>query len=117
MSTDLRLRHDLNHPSAFLSVLCGKVPMTLIEHAIAAEAVTRWGHPDWRKRGVIPTYFMTKDHSVFCRWLPVEGTHLWNWHFCQLRKPRIVIRSVEHFRELLDISRQPPAISLEPDYV
>lgn len=107
MSTDLRLRHDLTHHSAFLCVLCGrKLPMNAIEKALIEVATNVWGHPSWRHRGVIPTYFLTADHGVFCRFVPNPKTGLvaWHWfHPFRLGKgQQVLIRGLDHFRELLE---------------
>lgn len=85
------------------------MPLGELEIEISAASVDRWGHPSWRNRGpeCAPTYFMTEDHSVFCRFWPVKSQNLdlrvWHWFDPRRLGPNqpLRIQSVAHLRELL----------------
>lgn len=79
--------------------------MNAIEQEIAKASVDRWGHPSWRSRGVMPTYFLTSDHQVFCRFWPHQATGLVSWYWFDamrfgFRHPQL-ITGLDHLRQLL----------------
>ena len=79
--------------------------MNAIEQEIVRVAVKWWGHPSWRNRVGPPTYFMTADSQVFCRFLPARDSHLVAWHWFDpqrfgWRQPQL-IRGIEHLQELV----------------
>ena len=79
--------------------------MNALEREIAKASVDQWGHPSWRSRGIIPTYFMTTDKQIFCRFFPHPVTGLVSWHWFDaarfgFRKPQL-IQGLAHLRILL----------------
>ena len=79
--------------------------MNAIEQVIAKAAVDQWGHPSQRYRGIIPTYFMTDDKQIFCRFFPSRTTGLVSWYWFDaatygFRNPQL-ITGLEHLRQLI----------------
>jgi hypothetical protein len=79
--------------------------MNIVEQEIARASVDQWGHPSWRSRGIIPTYFMTADKQIFCRFFPNPTTGLVSWHWFDaarygFRQPQL-IQGLAHLRILL----------------
>lgn len=83
--------------------------MNAIEREIAKAAVSQWGHPSWRSRGVVPTYFLTEDKQVFCRfWPSATGLVSWYWFDAArfgFRNPQL-ITGLDHLRQLLATLKQ-----------
>lgn len=88
--------------------------MNAIEQVIAKHAIGRIGHPDWRAGGYMPTYFMSENNQVFCRFFPNRVTGLVSWYWFDaktygFRNPQL-ITGLDHLRELLASLKQPVSV-------